>query len=133
MTELTAVSGTQALTGLVFINGKPVTVEWTPRAARALEARAAPLIVELELYFSCLVKKFVHFRDDARGHATTPVTDKLAVYFRPVVSSACSWDEAQRRGRQPEIEIHTDNVKRIAPKRVRIDYKRDAWSGEYWL
>lgn len=54
----------------VTINGKPVRGEWTAAAARALASREAPLCVELELYFSCLVKKFVHFRDDSRGKPT---------------------------------------------------------------
>ncbi len=45
----------------VSINNHEVLVEWTPAAGRELARRSTPLIVELELYFSCLVKKFVHF------------------------------------------------------------------------
>ncbi|MCK9199885.1 MAG: hypothetical protein M0P59_06265 [Gallionella sp.] len=54
------------LSNTVQINGRQVSVEWTKSAARELAQRAQPLVVELELYFSCLVKKFVHF------HETTP-------------------------------------------------------------
>lgn len=119
--------------GLAVINGKQVIAEWTRRAERALQARDTPLIVELELYFSCLVKKFVHFRSDAGRHLPARVTDQLVIYFRPVTSTACSWDEAKQRGRQPEIEIDTPTVQRLAPKRVFIDYRKNTWYGEYYL
>jgi hypothetical protein len=115
----------------VSINGKPVRVEWTAAAARALASRAAPLYVELELYFSCLVKKFVHFRDDAHGYATAAAHDKLHLYFRPVTSTACTWDVAERLGRQPEKSIDSAALRRVAPKRVFIDHRDGRWLGSY--
>ncbi len=115
----------------VTINGKPVQVEWTAAAARALAAREAPLFVELELYFSCLVKKFVHFRDDSRGKPTVAVGDKLLLYFRPVTSTACTWDVAERLGRQPEMDIDSAALRHVAPKRVFIDHVEGQWRGSY--
>ena len=117
----------------VIINGKPVAVEWTARAQRALESRPAPLMVELELYFSCLVKKFVHFREHPGSHTVAPVNDRLSLYFRPVMSTACSIETVERLGRQPETEITTASVRKIAPKRVWLDYQRGNWVGEFWL
>lgn len=118
---------------IVQINGRDVSVEWTRAAARELSKRTRPLIVELELYFSCLVKKFVHFHETAPQRDTVAVGDKLAVFFRPVTSSACSFEVADRLGRQPEIELDTPNVRKIAPKRVCIDFVRGQWHGEYWI
>jgi hypothetical protein len=115
------------------INGKPVEVEWTARAQRALETRAAPLVVELELYFSCLVKKFVHFRADPGAHIPVAVNDRLSLYFRPVMSTACSPETAERLGRQPETEITTAAARKIAPRRVWLDYRRGNWIGKFWL
>ena len=34
---------------------------------QALALRATPRYVALELYSTCRVKKFVHFREDSRG------------------------------------------------------------------
>jgi hypothetical protein len=115
----------------VTINGKPVQVAWTAAAARALAVREAPLFVELELYFSCLVKKFVHFRDDARGYATAAAHDKLHIYFRPVTSTACTWEVAERLGRQPEMEIDSMALRRVAPRHVFIDHVAGKWVGSY--
>lgn len=122
-----------ALNGTVEINGRQVSVEWTKSAASELARRAQPLVVELELYFSCLVKKFVHFHESAPQRDTVAVSDKLAVFFRPVTSTACSFEVADRLGRQPEIELDTLNVRKIAPKLVKLDFVRGAWKGNYWL
>ncbi len=121
------------LNNTVEINGRPVSVQWSKAAARALAQRTQPLVVELELYFSCLVKKFVHFHESAPQRDTVAVSDKLAVFFRPVTSTACSFEVADRLGRQPEIELDTPNVRKIAPKRVEIDFVKGAWRGNYWI
>lgn len=117
----------------VQINGRPVLVEWTNAAARELVKRTQPLVVELELYFSCLVKKFVHFHETVPLRDTVAVNDKLAVFFRPVTSTACSFEIADHLGRQPELELDTPNVRKIAPKRVEIDFVRGEWRGNYWI
>jgi len=117
----------------IEINGRPVSVGWSKAAARKLATRAQPLVVELELYFSCLVKKFVHFHETPPQSDTVSVSDKLSVFFRPVTSTACSFEVADRLGRQPEIEIDTPNARKIAPKRVEIDFVRGQWRGDFWI
>lgn len=118
---------------IVIINGREVRIEWTPAAARELAKRTTPLYVELELYFSCLVKKFVHFRDDSRGRATVAVGNGLHLYFRPVTSTACTFAVAERLGRQPEMEIESKALSHVAPKRVFIDHVGGAWRGGFWF
>ena len=120
-------------TAKVVINGRDVSVEWTDAAASELARRPRPLVVELELYFSCLVKKFVHFHEEAGGRETVAANDKLRLYFRPVTSTACSFEVAERLGRQPEIDLHSAAVSKIAPRRVSIDFARGAWQGHYSL
>ncbi|MDH4274271.1 MAG: hypothetical protein OEW08_04460 [Gammaproteobacteria bacterium] len=117
----------------VNINGKKVSVVCTKAATKALALRTQPLIVELELYFSCLIKKFVHFHETAPDRPLVIVNDKLSIYFRTVTSTACSFEVAARLGRQPEVEINNDVVHRLAPKRVNIDYKKGTWVGTFEL
>jgi hypothetical protein len=121
------------LNGIVLINNKTVAVEWTKAAARELAKRSQPLVVELELYFSCLVKKFVHFHEAVPDRKAIAVSDKLAVFFRPVTSTACSFEVADRLGRQPEIELDNPNVRKMAPRLVKIDFVRDNWQGNFWI
>lgn len=122
-----------ASTATVSINGKPVNVEWTAGAARALDQRSRPLVLELELYFSCLVKKFVHVHEDAPARATVRVTDKLQIYFRAVTSTACTMEAAERLGRQPETELETVAALKLSPKRVRLDHVKGEWQADFWM
>lgn len=115
----------------VVINGKDVQVAWTSAAARALAARPTPLVVELELYFSCLVKKFIHFRDDSKGRPVVAAHEKLHLYFRPVTSTACTYETAKRLGRQPEMDIDSPAIRKVAPSYVSIDFSDGAWSGAF--
>lgn len=117
----------------VSLNGKPVLFEWSRAAEAALARRSQPLTLELELYFSCLVKKFVHFHEVVPDRETVAVSDKLRVVFRAVTSTACSIDVAQRLGRQPETELEGPVARKLAPRRVWLDRRRDAWTAEYWL
>lgn len=117
----------------VSINGKPMAVEWTRSAANQLAQRAHPLVVELELYFSCLVKKFVHFHEEAPQRATIAVTDKLHLFFHSVTSMACTMDVAEQLGRQPEIEIDTPAARKFAPKRIRLDFSKGQWQANFWM
>ena len=120
-------------TATVSVNGKPVTVAWSRKAAQELFERSRPLVLELELYFSCLAKKFVHFHDEAPGRATIPVADKLQLYFRAVTSTACTMDVAETLGRQPEIELETAAVRKLAPKRVQLDFDKGRWVAAFWM
>lgn len=113
----------------VLINDKPVAVVWTKSAACELAKRTQPLVVELELYFSCLVKKFVHFHESVPERTIAAVSYKLAVFFRPVTSTACSFEVADRLRRQPEIELDNPNVRKMAPRLVKIDFIRGNWQG----
>ena len=128
----TVING-EPLSKTILINDKPLIVEWTPRAQRELDRRTHPLYVEMELYFSCMVKKYIHFREQPRSGTSVHVNEKFAVYFRPVTSTECSMDLAADLGRQPEIELHNEAVSRMVPKRIFVDFKNSRWIGEYWL
>lgn len=118
---------------IVQINGRDVSVEWSLAAEREMARRTQPLVVELELYFSCLVKKFVHFHEAMPDRSLITVSDKLKIFFRPVTSTACSFEVADKLGRQPEIELDTQQSKQIGPRRVSLDFVRGKWLGNFWI
>jgi hypothetical protein len=66
----------------VRINQRDVEVSWTDRAERALQDGQQPLIVELQLYFSCVVQKRVVFHQRAEFD-TVVVNNRLKIAFRP--------------------------------------------------
>ena len=66
----------------ITLNGRPAVVELTETATRRLRQRGEPLFVELEFYLSCLVKKFVHFRQNSHGKPTIPANDQSLLQVR---------------------------------------------------
>ncbi len=115
----------------ITIANKPIKLHLSTAAQQALAARNAPLYVEMELYFSCLIRFKVRFYEQAAHGEGVTVSDKLVVNFRPVMTQACGKDY---EGEEPPV---TDFpiVKKDAfmPKWLRIDFRHDEWHGEFGL
>lgn len=119
-----------SLTKVVRINDHELQIGWTRRAQRALE-QSEYMVVEMQLYFSCVIKKRVLF------HATTdtgiiPVNENFAVCFNAVQAAACDPDEfaanhpAKRR-------FTSAAAQRLHPRSLHIDYRQGRWLGEFYL
>ena len=74
----------------VEILGKKVLVEWSPSADKKLQELDQPLAVEMELYFSCLIRKAVRFGGDAQAVNFAFAAPRLKIGFRPVMTKACN-------------------------------------------
>ncbi len=113
----------------IEILNKPVRVEWSRAAESAMASLMDPLTVEMELYFSCLIRKKVRFGDQAHSRKFTPVNPKLAVAFRPVMTKAC---HAGGDFEQPPLaDFPIVNSAAFVPHWLKIDFRRGKWEGEF--
>ena len=113
--------------GRVELLGRPIEVRLTAAALRALAARDRPLCAELELYFSCLIRKRVRFHDAAPGDS--PALERLFLRFRPVTTAQCRIDDHPDG---PPLEVMpVAEPHRFVPDWLSIDHRRGRWSGEY--
>jgi len=111
------------------IEGREIDVRWTRRAERVLQASPQPLIVELQLYFSCVIKKRVVFHPQA-DFVTTRVTDRLEIAFRPIASRAC--DPREFALHYPAgKDLSAGPAARMIPRRVEIDFRNGRWQGQF--
>jgi hypothetical protein len=114
----------------IQLYGKPVRVELTAAAERALEKRAKSLYAEVQLIFGCMVAKRVWFRDEANENAV-PVTPKLSVWFRPArYEKACSFDEIDNGAVASDFPMAVDR-KGFVPDVVHIDYRAGKYIGDF--
>ncbi len=114
----------------IQLYGKPVRVELTTAAERALDKRAEPLYTEVQLIFGCMVAKRVWFRDEANKDAV-PVTPKLSVWFRPArYEKACSFDDIDGGAVASDFPMAVDR-KGFVPDVVHIDYRAGKWVGDF--
>jgi hypothetical protein len=119
-------------TRTITLAGRAVQIELSGAARAALAGRRAPLVVEMELYFSCLIRKRVRFLDTPHPDAlSTAVDDRLTVSFRPVMTRACAVDSVVDKPELAAFPIRRPEA--FVPRRLRVDYRHDAWAGEYVL
>ncbi|MGD8347738.1 MAG: hypothetical protein PVI79_00810 [Gammaproteobacteria bacterium] len=114
----------------VALGERRVEIRWTERAARELQRRGRPLVIELQLYFSCVVKKRVLFHERAPVDSV-PVTDELRLAFRAVTSAACDPLEFANSYPQGEI-LSAPAAARMVPRHVELDFRRGDWQGEFY-
>ena len=111
------------------LEGRSFRVTLSNAAQHALAQRATPLIAEMELYFSCLIRLQVRFYETDDSASATPINAHLAVRFRPVMSSRCDLHAVQGKSPLEDFPI----VKRApyVPHWMSLDYKKGAWVGEF--
>jgi len=115
----------------VEILGKKVEVKWSPAANRKLQDLSEPLMVEMELYFSCLLRKAVRFGREARAASFAEAAPRLKIGFRPVMTKACKLSDFE--GDPPLEDFPIVNPAAFVPKSLAIDYIGGQWKGEFSL
>ena len=111
------------------LEGKPFRVTLSDAAQRALAQRSTPLIAEMELYFSCLLRLRVRFYERDEGASATPINAQLSVRFRPVMSRRCDLQEV--KGKSPLDDFPIVKRAPYVPHWLRLDYKKGQWVGEF--
>lgn len=113
----------------VSINRRRIDIGWTERAERELRRRQRPLTVEMQLYFSCVVKKRILFHDTA-DFDTVAVNDRLKLGFRPVASAVC--DPREFAANYPAAQVLSDpKAASMVPRRLEIDFRQGEWQSRF--
>ena len=108
--------------------GRKVTVTLSSAAVTALSQRDKSLVAEMELYFSCLIRKKVRFRENLEGELVY-VIDQLSVRFRPVMTAVCGIDY---EGDEPPLtDFPIKKPESFVPHWLKLDFKKDKWIGEF--
>ena len=112
----------------IEIKGKKVIINLTKAAEKALSLRNKILVAEMELYFSCLIRKQVRFKENLEGDLVH-VSELLAVRFRPVMTKSCSIDY---EGDEPPLEdFPIKKPQSFVPHWLKLDFKKNKWIGEF--
>ena len=115
----------------VELNGKTVEVHLTRRATNALARLATPLVAEMELYFGCLIRMRVVFREHQDDPPVHRVTDVLGIRFRPVMTQSCRL--APDGAAPPTTDFPLVEPQRFVPRWLTIDHRGGQWRGEFGL
>ena len=110
---------------------KPLQVRLSRRARTALESRHEPLGLELELFFSCLIRKRLRVVTQPAADALPiPVEEPgLEVHFRPVMSQVCRVQDHPEG--TPLIPFPLQRAAAFSPRWLSLDYRAGNWCGEF--
>ena len=114
----------------VAVDGRSIRLNISKAAQARLDQRAAPLLLEMELYFSCLVRKRVYVRESIDITDTVALTEKLRVRFRPVVTESCAMREVDRSN-PPVKDMPIVHPERYFPHWLKLDFLRGEWQAEF--
>ena len=113
----------------IQLNGKPLKITLSRAAQQALAARTSPLLAEMELYFSCLIRKQVRFHEQGENADAVAVNEQLRVRFHPVMSQGCSVDE--HADGPPLADFPIVHGERFSPQWLALDYRHGRWHGDF--
>ena len=115
------------------LQGKSVRIKVSNTARQAISARHTPILAQLELYFSCLVRKQVQFRElantDPAASTYVRVLPGLYAAFRAVTTKECRIADID--GKPPVETMPVKKPAQVVPDWIRIDDRAGQWRGEY--
>jgi hypothetical protein len=121
---------TQSMPSSVRLGERELNVSISPRAARQLALRESPLHIEMELYFSCLIRKRVNVGETGRrAFVSTALADNATISFRPVMTRHCAVSDVD--GEPPVEDFPITAAERFIPHWLRLDYRRGRWEGDF--
>jgi hypothetical protein len=127
------VANTKEFAAEVLLHGKPIQIQIHPRALQQLARSDQSILVEMELYFSCLIRKQVRFCEldptlDTQQLAVQ-VTPGLYLYFNPVTTKECRIAEVGNK--PPVTSMPVVRPQAFVPHWLYIDYRANQWIGEF--
>jgi len=117
---------------VIDLDNKSCTISCTRRASLALELLQQPLIVEMQLYFSCVVKKRVLIHHGTQVFQTSPVADKFSIAFHTVEAASCDPEEFARHFPAKRI-LDSEAARKMHPRVLKLDFKQGEWQGEFQI
>ena len=110
-------------------------VELSASARRALDARGAPLYVEMELFFSCLIRKRLLWDRPPPADAVLVRSSddhpRLVVWFHPVMAQHCALPNDAALEDLPLMDFPLSRREAFRPHWLRLDYRNGAFCGEF--
>ncbi|HHI77403.1 MAG TPA: hypothetical protein ENJ94_09535 [Gammaproteobacteria bacterium] len=113
----------------VELAGRPLRVTIERDAVARLAASPQPLRVEMELYFSCLIRKRVRFLEMPPEADDVLVPNGISVGFRPVMTLGCGVHEAG--GEPPLTDFPVRRAEAFTPHWLHIGLHQGQWQGEF--
>lgn len=116
----------------INLSSNPLNITWTNRANKQLQKNVSNITVEMQLYFSCVVKKRVIFYKNEQDFESTSVNEKLQIAFHTVEASSCDPVEFAKHFPAKRI-LDSEGALKMKPRELKIDFRHNEWTGEFTI
>jgi hypothetical protein len=105
----------------------------TQAAERQLSRREKPLDVEMELLFSCLIRKRVLFRTSEGGthYPMANGDERVNICFRPVMTKVCMVSDVDELSDLELEHFPVQRVEAFMPRWLQLDFHKGHWRGDF--
>jgi len=125
-------------------HSKDIDIQLSAAAEKQSGTLSSTLVIEIQIYFSCLLgKRLAFYSHDSIDNAypldkdtfsevlagSQILTENIKLRFNTVMTKACSVSE--QAGPPPVTDFKVANQKPYVPSWLTIDYKNGIWSGKY--
>ena len=125
-------------------HSKDIDIQLSAAAEKQSKTLPSTLVIEIQIYFSCLLGKRIAFYSNENIENIYPldketfteiladsqaVTENIQLRFNTVMTKACSVSD--QAGPPPVTDFKIANQKPYVPSWLTIDYKNGIWSGKY--
>jgi len=129
---------------ILSFHGKELDILLSGAAAKQSETLSSTVVVEIQIYFSCLLgKRLAFYSRESIDNAypldkdifseiladSQTLTENIKLRFNTVMTKACSVSD--HAGPPPVTDFKIANQKPYVPSWLTIDYKDGIWSGKY--
>ena len=129
---------------ILTFHSKDIDVQLSAAAQKQSQHLPSTLVIEIQIYFSCLLGKRLAFYSNEKIENTYPldedtfaeiladsqtITDNIKLRFNTVMTKVCSVSD--QVGPPPVTDFKIANQKPYVPAWLTIDYKNGIWSGKY--
>jgi len=125
-------------------HSKNIDIQLSAAAEKQSKLLTSTLVIEIQIYFSCLLgKRLAFYSHDSIDNAyplekenfleiladSQAITENVKLRFNTVMTKSCSVSE--HAGPPPVTDFKIANQKPYVPNWLTIDYKNGIWSGKY--
>jgi len=115
---------------IIHLYDRPVSVQLSGSAVRALDSLKKSLLVDINLIFGCMVAKRVWFKEEEYEGAVQ-IAGNLKACFRTVrYVKTCRLSDIDKGAESEDFPLVAD-IKNFVPDWLRIDFRKGQWKGVF--
>ena len=116
---------------IINLLGRALKVKYSKSAVVQISNLNKEIYLEMELHFSCMVKKRVSQIENRNDAYAVKLNKYILLSFKPIMTNVCAPKDVNIHNHESIKVFNIDKPERFVPDWLYIDYKDGAWGGEF--